>query len=247
MIDTAAVFREVLEFWNGPSEGELSLDAFLSAFNRRVREALLDLDLTPDAAFLAVRSSTFQFDSPDTREKSLSFLVDLSRPIRVESRGLDSSSEDDWMENTHASFENWNDTMERGDDNFIAFYGMPPDLRMIINRDASNEEFRVVYTSQPPSVTSTSDQVVLPDHFQPYLVYDISLEVGELIDNYSPEFLKRKADKMAYLLERVKETKTRLDRWRRSQKGTSPTTRRPFNDRNAGWLSPRRYRFTINL
>lgn len=232
-MDFATIFREVLALWQGPSYTELSLEDLLAAGNRSVRKALIDLDLTPDAAFLAVNSVAFMFNSSEDREKDLSMLSDLSRPFRVESRGLDSTSDDDWEEERIASFENWNDIMERGDGNYVAFRGTPPALTMIVNRDASDLEFRVVYSQQAVEVTGTSDSIALPPLFKPYLVYDIALEVGELIDNQSPEFLRKKDSKMLYLASRKKEAHDQLNKWRRAQKGTSVTTRRAFNDRQA--------------
>jgi hypothetical protein len=74
----------------------------------------------------------------------------------------------------------------------------------------------------------------LPSIYEPLLVYDLALEFGELIDNLSPEFAAKKTGKMVYLRERRSDAYTRVEKWRRSQKGAAPNRRRAFNDRSGG-------------
>lgn len=245
-LDFGTLVREVGDLWQSPAMTELPLEVLLGICNRSVRQVLIDLDLTPEAAFLAVRSAQFSITNPDTREKDLSFLDSLSRPERLESRSNISTSDDDWTEVVITSFENWNDIMERADNDYAAFYGTPPALRMIVNRDFSNEVFRLVYTAQAVDVTGTTDSVALPDSYKPFLVYDIALECGEAIDNLSPEFQAKKRTKMPYLAQKRAEAKAQMDRWRRSQRGSSVSQRRSFSDRNTG-LNFGRRRFQIQF
>lgn len=244
MFTAGDVRREALDLWQNPPVTELPPETVMDAFNRALSRRFLDLDLTPNASFLAQRSKPFTFSSPDAREKNISSIGDLSRILRVESRALSSVSDDDWIEERITDFENWNDTMERTDGNFVAFYGTPPALTMIVSGDVSAYEFRIVYEQQQAAVTSDTADILLPDNFKPLLVYDLALEFGELIDNQSPEFAVKKKSKMVYLLERQSEAKAQIDRWRKAQKGTSITTRRGFNDRQTTF-NTRRRRFSI--
>jgi hypothetical protein len=246
-MNLANVFRQALELWQNPPDTELSEETFVNCANRCVTQRGVDLDLTPDACFATVKSNEFQFDGPDSREVSLEGvgITDISRKIRVESRDLTSTNEDDWEEETIASFDNWNDTMER-QGNFVAFYGTTPSILMVVNRDVSDHSFRLVYRQLQPKLASISSVVELPDIYEPVLVYDIALEMGELIDNQSPEFLKKKSDKMPYLIGRLKEAVDRADKWRRSQRGTSVTRRRRFDDRMPTFGTNGTRRFTVN-
>ncbi len=248
-MDIAVINRQALDLWNNPPDTELSPEAQLDCANRCITQLMLDLDLTPNSGFLLEKSSEFQFDGADDREKDLSGVIqDISRPVRVESRAADSVNDDDWTEERHTSFENWNDTVERLDGQFIAFYGLPPALKMVVARDVSNTVFRVIYQRLTDKITSTSILLDLPSIYEPLLVYDFALEFGELIDNESEAFQAKKARKMVYLLERRKDAASKIDRWRKSQRGVSVTHRRPFNDRQTviGGNLPRR-RFTVNF
>lgn len=247
-MDLAKAIRQSLEFWNNPPMTELPPETVTNVANRRVSERFLDLDLTPDACFQTAKSDPFTFDSVDARECPIgTFISDISRVSRVESRGNTSTSEDDWEEERVVSFENWNDVMERTDGNYCAFYGGPNEARMlVVNRDVSDLEFRIVYKQLQTRIETTQDLVDLPDICETLLVYDMALEFSELIDNQSPEFIAKKRDKMAYLADRLEETLRRFEKWRRSQKGTSIVTRRAFNDRQGAVQTGRR-RFSVNF
>lgn len=246
-MDIARVLRQVLDLWGSPPFTELPPEVLLDCANRCISARFLDLDLTPDACFVTAKSDTFTFASSTAREKDLSAIIDdVSRVSRVESRSSTSTNEDDWEEERVASFENWNDAVERGDGNFVSFYGTPPALTMVVNRDVSAYMFRIVYRQLAENIKTPSEVVDLPSIYEPVLVYDIALEAGELIDNQSPEFMQKKASKMQYLAMRRDDSLKRIDKWRRSQRGTGPTTRRPFNDR-AQILNTGRRRFTVNF
>jgi hypothetical protein len=248
-MDLASIFRQSLELWQNPAETELPEETFINIANRCLTQRNIDLDLTPDACFFTIKSDTFTFADSTSREADLEDLGladDISRITRVESRSQDSTSEDDWTEETMASFDNWNDVMERGDDNFCAVYGTHPNLKLVVNRDVSDLEFRLVHRVMQTKITTTDTVLEIPAIYEPVLIYDIALEMGEVIDNNSPEFMKKKAAKMPYLEARLKDTIERIDKWRRSQTGTSVTRRRAFNDRQPVF-STNRKRFTINF
>lgn len=246
-INLSSVLRQVLDLWQNPPVTELSDEAFLAAANRCLTQYNIDLDLTPDAAFHTSVSSAFQFADSDAREKDLSGIVNpltLSRIVRVESRMATSTNEDDWEEETITSFDNWNDVKERGDADFVAIYGRTGALTLVVARDVSRLQFRVVYRAIQDTI-ATVTTISLPPIYEPLLVYDIALEAGELIDDRSPEFHRRKSEKMQYLALRRQGAADRIDAWRLDQKGSSITHRRPFNDRNTGIKTSRR-RFTVN-
>jgi hypothetical protein len=225
------IYRQVLDLWNNPPYTELSPETLLACANRRITKQSIDLGLTPNAGFFLAISSAFTIDG---YSKDLSGVIqDISRPLRVESRSAGSTGDNDWTEQRHVSFENWNDVGERGDGDFIAFYGIPPALTISTQTDGSNTEYRVIYQRLADKATSTSSLLDLPNVYEPFLVYDIALEAGELIDNQSPEFQKKKESKMVYLFNRKVEAEEQVDKWRKSQKGSSVTTRRAFNDRAA--------------
>lgn len=232
----AEIIRPALDFWNNPPFTELSQETIVGAANRILSEHKIDLDLTADACFAAEKSRIIRFSSDDQREKRVDGYfspADLSRILRVESRGNGSTSEDEWREESHTSYENWNDVMERSDRDFVAFYGIPGDIKMVVGRDVSQLEFRIIYQAVQEDIQSRTQVLSVPGVYKPLLTYDLALELGELIDNYSPEFQSRKADKMKYLGMRRMAAFDRIEKWRRSQKGTSVTTRRAFNDRSA--------------
>lgn len=247
-VDLAGVIREALDLWQNPPFTELTPEAIASCASRCVSDRFLDLSLTPDACFLTVKSNTFTFASSTDREVEISDTVgDVSRVDRVESRPISSTSEDDWEEERIASFENWNDIMERTDGNYVAIYGLSPSLKMVVNRDVSTLSFRIVYQSLRDSILTPTSFVRMPVIYRPVLLYDMALEFGELIDNQSPEFAAKKAGKMPYLEGRRADALKRVEKWQRSQRGTSPTTRRAFNDRGGSGIQPGRRRFTINF
>lgn len=244
-MDLAKAIRQSLEFWNNPPLTELPPETVTNVANRCVSERFLDLDLTPDACFLTVKSNSFSFGSIAAREYPLSFLDDISRVVRVESRSIGSSTDDDWEEERVSSFENWNDITERGDGNYCAFYGAPDNLTLVVNRDVSNLEFRIIYKQLQSRIETPSDLVSLPDVCETLLVFDMALEYGELIDNQSPEFLAKKRDKMPYLAGRRDDAMKRFEKWRRNQRGLSVTTRRSFSDRQDFKTGARK--FTVNF
>lgn len=231
-MDIGTINRQALDLWNFPSYTELTLDSQIECANRRIQEVFLELDLTPEASFLAAKSTVFTFASSTAREKTLSSdAPNCSRVLRVESRAVTSNNEDDWEEERRSSYENWDDTVRRTDGNFCAIYGLPPALTLVVSRDVSALEFRVIYQTMQGREDSTTKTLILPPIFETFFVYDIALEFGEMIDNRSDDFRKKKAEKMAYLLQRRQDAWKKIEKWRRSQKGLSTTTRRPFNDR----------------
>jgi hypothetical protein len=249
-MDAATIFRQALELWQNPPETELPEETFINIANRCLKQREIDLDLTPDACFFTGKSKVFQFADADAREYDLVEIISddppISRVVRVESRNTDSTNEDDWEEETQASYDNWADTLERGDGNFCAIYGTHPSLTLVINRDVSNLDFRLVYRQIQDKITTTDQMLSLPSIYEAVLVYDIALEMGEVIDNNSPEFRQKKADKMPYLKGRLQDTIDRIEKWRRAQRGTSVTRRRAFNDRIPTFGTNGRRRFTVN-
>lgn len=245
-MNLAPIIRQSLELWQSPPLTELPPETIVGAVNRCISERFLDLDLTVNACFATAYSSTFQFSASTSRERDITALFpdNLSRILRVESRRSNSTSEDDWAEERHASFENWNDISERSDGDFVAFYGVYPNLTMRVARDVSSLEFRIVYQEMRDKIEAFDDEIELPAVYETALVYDLSLEFAELIDNQSPEFAAKKADKVPYLMGRLQDCLARIEKWRKSQKGSSPTHRRAFSDRSAGAQTGRR-RFTI--
>jgi hypothetical protein len=84
--------------------------------------------------------------------------------------------------------------------------------------------------------------VDIPAVYKNLFVYDVALELGEIIDDRSPEFRVVKLDKMRYLQERLRDEDSRMERWRRSQRGKGPNRRRAFNDRSPGiHFTPRKF------
>lgn len=235
----------MLALWQNPADTELSEEDFISCANRVITQRGLDLDLTPDAAFSTVKSKVFNFASSESRERALANVIDdVSRVIRVESRTAGSTSEDDWGEESRTSYDNWNEITERGDGDFVTFYSNADGLNIVVARDVANLEFRIEYRQLRDKIITPTQLIDLPAIYEPVLVYDIALEVGELIDNQSDEFRKKKADKMSYLLGRLQDTEKRVDKWRRSQLGAKTTHRRAFNDRSGG-LNIRKRRFSV--
>lgn len=217
-----------------PGYQELSAETILDAGNRILSQHNLDMDLTPDACFFTGVSETFVFDSSTAREKLLDIAAidDISRIIRIQSRTAGSTDEDAWTPETQGSYENWDSLVERQDRDFVAFYTSEDGLTMVVARDVSALEFRIVYKVLQDKITSSSAVLGLPSIYEPLLVYDLALEFGELIDNLSPEFAAKKTGKMVYLRERRSDAYNRVEKWRRSQKGAAPNRRRAFNDRS---------------
>jgi hypothetical protein len=245
MLDLATVIRAALDLWQNPPFTELSPEAILACGNRTLMQFGLDLDLTADACFMTTKSKAFTFADSTTREKTIESTVDdISRILRVESRSSTSTSEDDWEEESHTSFENWNDVEERNDKPFCAFYGLTPALTMVVARDVSDLEFRIVYQVLRTKINAPDEILDLPDIYEPLLTYDMALEFSEMIDNNSAEFMAKKATKTMFLAGRKADALKRIDKWRRSQKGTSITTRRAFNDRQTIFGATNR-RFTV--
>lgn len=249
MFNLAICIRNALDLWQMPPLGEVSEEALMAAANRCVTQHVIDLDLTADAAFTEVVSDPFQFALSTDREKVLPNAItdDLSSIRRVESRLATSTSEDDWEEETITSFDNWNDVVERGDQNFVSFYGLRPTVTMVVARDVSNLEFRIVFRQLRAKINTPTEVLELPEIYEALFTYDIALEIGELIDNQSESFAVKKASKMPYLFQRRQDAYDRMERWRRNQKGSSLTHRRPFNDRRLdNTTRSRRRRFTIH-
>lgn len=242
------VIRQTLDIWQNPPLTELPEETLIDALNRVLTRHNLDLELTPDAAFHTEVSKPFTFADSTSREKNLvGILGDNSRIRRVESRLRTSTSEDDWEEETIVSFDNWNDVRERGDNEFVAFYGMTPNLTMAVARDVSQLEFRVVYRKLQDRIEAIADELEWPSIYEPLIVYDLALEVSELIDNRSEDFMNRKGQKIQFLLQRQIDSYNKVEQWRKSQMGNSVTQRRAFNDRrmDAEWRRGRR-RFSVN-
>lgn len=237
MIEVAEIIRAALALWQMPSFTELSPEDITDATNRVLAKHFLALDLTPDACFAAQNTRIFRFSSVDQREKAVdAYIDDASRVLRVESRLQGSTVDDDWREESVASYENWNDVKERRDDNFVAFYGIPGEVKMVVTRDVSGLEFRIIYQVLREAISTLDQLLGLPDHYRTVLTYDIAIEFGHIIDNFTPEFMAKRQTRMPYLTLRYEEALDLIDKWRRSQKGTSITQRRAFNDRR---YSPR--------
>lgn len=232
-MDLATVIRQGLDLWGNPPYTELSAEAILDAGNRVLSQHNLDMDLTPDACFHTDYSEAFTFDSADSRDKLLDIdaIDDISRILRVESRNTNSTSEDDWQKETTASFENWQDILERSDADYVCFYTTEDGLTMRVGRDVSSLEFRIAYKVLQAKIAAPSQVLALPALYESLLVYDLALEFSQLIDNRSPEFTALKSSKMAFLEGRRADAYNRVERWRRSQRGAGPVKRRAFNDR----------------
>ncbi len=246
-MDIAPIIRQSLALWQNPAFNELSPEDVVASANRCFMRHSLDLDLTPDAAFYTAVSEPFSFSSNDEREKLIEDegIDDVSRIVRVESRSSTSTSPDDWSEESLASFDNWSDILER-DGDFVTFYSGDDGLVMVVPRDVTSLEFRIIYRRLRERLEAFGDSVDIPSIYEPLFVYDIALDFGETIDNLSPEFASKKATKMPFLQLRRQDELARIERWQRSQKGNSPTYRRAFNDRRIGpRIGPRR--FTINF
>jgi hypothetical protein len=246
-MDLASIFRQSLELWQNPPDTELPEETFVNCANRCISQRFLDLDLTPDACFSTVKSSVFTFADSTSRERSLEDIIDdISRISRIESRIAGSTSDDDWSEEFRTSYDNWNSMAERTDRDYVSIYSGDGALTMVTARDVSTLEFRIVYRQLRDKINTLSEVIDLPAIYESVLVYDIGLEMGELIDNQSDEFRKKKSDKMPYLLGRLQDAEKRIDRWRRSQNRKPVTHRRAFNDRSDG-LNIRKRRFTVNF
>ena len=246
-MDLGSILRQALDLWQNPPFGELSEEAFVGCANRVMTEYGIELDLTPNAAFFTTKSAAFTFSSSTSREKTIPASIDdISRIIRVESRSLTSTNEDDWGSERIASFDGWDEISERGDESVVSFYGRPDELKMVVARDVSNTQFRIIYRQLQSKITARTELVSFPDIYEPLFVYAIALECGELIDNQSPEFKSKKNDKMPFLAAKLTAAQDRIERWRRSQTGSGTKHRRAFNDRDGG-INIGRRKFTINF
>jgi hypothetical protein len=119
----------------------------------------LDMDLTPDACFFTGPSETFVFDSSTSREKLLDDLDDIDdisrifafnrgrREARTMTHGRPSSSG-----HTRIGIQ----IIERQDKDFVAFYTSEDGLTMVVARDVSALEFRIVYKVLQDKITSSS-------------------------------------------------------------------------------------------
>lgn len=240
-MDIAKVIRQALAFWGNPSMAELPPETVVEAVNRAFQRHAVDLDLAPDAAFYSATSSPVTLTATE-REKLLDGITDLSRVIAVESRPVASANADHWERQTIRSFDHW-DTAELAIGGYaVALRRTVAGLVLVVPENVSAISFRIVYRALRPRIAETDATANLPDAYEGLMVYDLALELGEIIDDRSPEFRARKTDKMRYLLGRVSEESDRAERWRRAQNGGGPKRRRAFNDRGLhGPLAPRRF------
>lgn len=244
-MNIAPIIRQSLDYWQNPSFTELSVDAIVDSANRCFNRHSLDLDLTADAAFYAAKSDVFTFPDADTREIILADLPidDVSRIIRVESRGENSTSEDDWEEVTMTSYDAWNDAAH---DDYVSFYRGDDGLVMVSNYNGSTTDFRIVYRKLRTAITAPDSVADIPAVYENLFVYDLATEFAELIDNRSPEWQAIKQRKLAFLVQRYQDEYERVEKWRKSQLGSGPKMRRAFNDRSFGFhLTPRK--FTVSF
>jgi hypothetical protein len=240
MIDLGRVLRQVNDIWNNPPYTELSDDTFLDCANRRITQRMLDLNLTPGAGMMLKKSPPFTF-SGSVRDMS-GLMPDGLRILRLEFRASGSTSDLDWQSVAVMNEEDWPDALERGDKDCCAFYGTPPNLKLELAFEPGDSAFRAVYQVAGAQIDDlTASAVDLPNYFEPVLVYDIALECGELIDNQSDEFAKKKSTKMPYLARMLQDSLTRFDHWRMSQGGRKGS-RRPFNDRGGSNFGNRKFR-----
>jgi hypothetical protein len=242
-MNIAPIIRQSLDLWNNPSFTELSVDAIVDSANRCFSRHSLDLDLTSDAAFYSARSDIFTFPDADTREIILSGipLDDVSRIIRVEVRGDNSTREDDWGSVNVVSYDSWDEALDRYGDS-VAFYSSSDGLVMVSNRDGSRLDYRIVYKALRNAITAPDAVADIPGVYENLFVYDLALEFGEMIDNRSAEFANIKKTKMPYLMDRLRDEYDRIEKWRKNQKQSGPTYRRAFNDRIPGVrLGPRKF------
>lgn len=234
-MQTSRIISQALDLWQNPALTELSIDAIVDSTNRCFSRHSIDLDLTADIAFYTAKSDVFTFPDTDAREIVLAGIPidDISRIIRVESRGDTSTNEDDWEEVVLASYDNWNEIQDRYGD-FVSFYRGSEGIVMVTNRDGSRIDYRIVYHALRDRIEAPDAVADIPSAYENLFVYDLGLEFAELIDNRSPEFQQLKRTKMPFLMQRYQDEFERMEKWRRNQRGSGITHRRAFDDRLPG-------------
>jgi hypothetical protein len=227
-MDLAAVIRQSLSLWHNPSFTELPAEDVVSAANRCFMRHSLELDLTLDAVFYNATSASVAFADADAREIVLAdeSIDDISRIERVESRPVLSTNDDEWEPEIVSTYGKWPDS-----DADITFYSGPDGLVMVTGRDRSSSVFRIIYRALRETITEFDAVVDIPGVYESVFVYDLALEMGELIDNRSPEWQALKKSKMQFLLTRFADESDRVEKWRRRQHPGGVIHRKAFNDR----------------
>lgn len=230
-ITALTVIQKAYEIWHKPANSRLPVESVVSALNRITAKIFARMQLTSLNYFAAVSPA---FTVNETTRRRLC-TEPVSTVVRAESRPTGSASEDDWEEELIWDYGDWNNSQNKPI-NAVAFYGTPDELYLVVNRDPANREFRFIYETEGDLESIIADGVDadingLPLLFQYLFEYALAFECGELIEDDSEEFAKRKDKKMIFLFNERESAYRELDQWLRNRKPQSVTTREAFNNR----------------
>lgn len=236
-ITALTVIQKAYELWHKPANTRLPVESVVSALNRITADIFAEMQLTSLNYFAAVSSAFTVSDS--TRKRLITEPV--STVVRVESRPSGSSSEDDWEEELLWDYGDWNNAGNKPM-NAVSVYGNTDAMYLVVNRDPTDREFRMIYETEGDLEGIIADGIDadingLPVLFQFLFEYALALECGELIEDDSEEFRKRKKDKMVYLSVKTQQAYESLDKWLKNRKPQSVTTREAFNIRRNNGLN----------
>lgn len=231
-MDVSTIVSRVYEIWEKPSYQRLPVQSVVNALNRSVNSRLAEMQLS-SLNYFATVSAPFYI----TERSIAPPVIDISVPLRVESR-VSGGTEDDWEEEQTVDFADWNRFIDKPG-NFVAFYGVAPDLTMRVNRDVTGREFRIIYETDGVTSLTIDGELgtAIPQLFYNLLEYDVAMEAGMLIQDHSPEFLQIRKLRMEFLGIRRDESLALWQRWILSRKPQSVTTREAFNSRRNRGLS----------
>lgn len=236
MITAQTVIQKAYQFWNKPANTRLPVESVVSALNRITAKIFAKMQLTSLNYFAAV-TSAFTVNNT-TRQRLITEPV--STIIRAESRPTSSTSEDDWEAEDLWDYGDWNNAQNKPL-NAVSVYGNVDGMYFVVNRDTSDREFRLIYETEGDLETIIADGIDaevngIPLLFQYLFEYALAFECGELIEDDSEEFAKKKKDKMIFLFQEREAAYRELEQWLRNRKPQSVTTREAFNNRRNNGL-----------
>lgn len=224
------VIQKAYEFWGKPANTRLPVNSVVSALNRITAKIFAKMQLTSLNYFAGV-TSPFTINS--TRKRLITEPV--STVIRAESRPANSTSEDDWEAEDIWDYGDWNNAHNKPM-NAVSVYGNVDAMYLVVNRDPTNREFRLVYETEGDLASIIADGIDadingLPLLFQYLFEYALAFECGELIEDDSEEFAKKKKDKMIFLFQEREAAYRELEQWLKNRKPQSVSIREGFNSR----------------
>jgi len=224
------LLREIVAFWGNPSEQDLPQEDALSVVNREVNARLMDMQLS-DKNYLA-KLSPILYAGYNGNNRAVEVpIADFSAPVRIESRSKGSQSEGDWEEETLLDYGAWGDAQNRPINGVAFSGGVPGGLLMMVNRPASQREFRILYETGGISLAGlTSTLPRMQESFRPVLFYGAAAECGMMLAHLDQAGRQERDKKHAHLMMKYVEAKKAWDKWLLMNRSQAVTYREPFNE-----------------